>query len=40
MGTMAGQGSMHSTNSISSHLTPDASNFVMASLDPKTQSAY
>ena len=40
MGTMVGQGSMHSTNSISSYLTPDASNIVMASLDPKTRLAY
>ena len=40
MGTMVGQGSMHFTNSISSYLTPDASNIVMASLDPKTKLAY
>ena len=40
MGTMVGQGSMHFTNSISSHLTSDASNIVMASLDSKTKSVY
>ena len=40
MGTMFGQGSVHFTNSISSHLTPDASNIVMKSLDSKKKSAY
>ena len=37
---MVGQGSMHSTNSISSLLTFDALDIVMASLDPKTKLAY
>ena len=40
MGTMVTHGPMHSTNSVSSHLTPDASNIVMASSDPKTKLAY
>ena len=39
MGTMVRQGPMHSTNSVSSHLTPDASNIVMAFLDHKTKLA-
>ena len=40
MGTMVRQGPVHSANSVSSHLTPDASYIVMASLDPKTKLAY
>lgn len=40
MGTMVRQGPMHSANSISSYLTPDASTIVMASLDHKTKTAY
>ena len=40
MGTRIRQGPRHSANSISSHLTPDASNVVMASLDHKTKTAY
>ena len=40
MGTMVGPGSKHSSASISSHLTPDASNVVLASLDARTRLTY
>ena len=40
MGTMVSKGPMHSANSISLYLTPDAPTIVMAYLDHKTKTAY
>ena len=37
---MVGQESVHSSNSITSYLTPGASNIIMALFDQKTKLAY